>query len=73
MIGEIMTEPKAASSVVIGNKIQTALAREICNYGRVTLALVLIVDKDTEDVIEGRIVTEDELAGFVRMYKNEIK
>lgn len=78
-----MTQTGTAVNAAIENKIQAAiaakeispeaLAKEINDYGKLTLGLVLVVEKDTGDLIEGRIVTADELAGYVCMYESQIR
>ncbi|MCD4673076.1 MAG: hypothetical protein K8R77_10470 [Anaerolineaceae bacterium] len=70
-----MSRPKTASSVVLGNRIQSAIAQAVQehNRGQVTSALIVVVDKETEEVQEMTIVSEEKLTDIVLMYEDKIK
>ena len=68
-----MTKPKTASSVMLGNRIQTAIAQAVQRQGQITSALVVMVDKNTEEIHSLHIVSEEELTDIVLMYPDKIR
>lgn len=71
-----MSRPKTASSVVLGNRIQSAIAQAVQEHNRgqvITSALIVVVDKETEEVQEMTIVSEEKLTDIVLMYEDKIR
>lgn len=68
-----MTKPKPASSVMLGNRIQSAVAEAVKVHGNITSALVVMVDKETEEIQHIQIVTEDDMTDIVLMYEDKTR
>ncbi|MDX9864824.1 MAG: hypothetical protein RBT34_08470 [Anaerolineaceae bacterium] len=73
-----MSAPSSRSSVALGNKIQSAIAKAVQDHNQgmgqsqITSALVVMVDEQNE-VKEMSVVTNDELTTFALMYEDKIK
>ena len=68
-----MTKPKSASSVLLGNRIQSAVAKAVKVHGNIKSALVVMIDKQTEEIHHIQIVTEDDLTDIVLMYEDKTR
>jgi hypothetical protein len=68
-----MTKPKSASSVMLGNRIQTAIAQAVQQQGQITSALVVMFDKNIDDIHSVHIVSEDDLTDIILMYPDKTK
>lgn len=68
-----MKVKNSVSSITLANRIQSAIASAIQTGDQVSSALVIVIDKDTEQVIEARLVTEDEMMCLALQYKDHIK
>ena len=68
-----MAKPKSASSGMLGNRIQSAVAKAVRVHGNIRSALVVMVDKETEEIHHIQIVTEDDLTDIVLMYEDKTR
>lgn len=68
-----MAVKNTVSSVTLANRIQAAIASALEKEENIASALILVVEKDTGEVIEAHIVPEDEFIGLALNYTNELK
>jgi hypothetical protein len=70
-----MGEPSSRPSVVLGNKIQGAIAQAVLEHeiGPVASAVVVIVDVATYEVQEITVVPESQVTDICLLYEDKIK
>ena len=71
-----MAKQTSRSSIVLGNKIQAAIAKTLQEHVQgaspVTSALVVVVDEN-DKVKEMSIISDDELSTIALMYEDKIR
>lgn len=71
-----MAKETSRSSVVLGNKIQAAIAKTIQDHlqeaSQITSALIVVVDEN-DKVKEMSIISDEELSTLALMYEDKIK